>query len=59
MGVKAIKKMRGTVIVQDQRSAEHAGMPGAAERTGVVDFVLPLEEIAPALHTLVSRAPKR
>jgi two-component system, chemotaxis family, protein-glutamate methylesterase/glutaminase len=59
MGVKAIKKMRGTVIVQDPRSAEHAGMPGAAERTGVVDFVLPLEEIAPALHTLVSGAPKR
>jgi two-component system chemotaxis response regulator CheB len=59
MGVKAIKKMGGTVIVQDQRSSEHAGMPGAAERTGAVDFVLPLEEIAPALQMLVSGAAKR
>lgn len=53
MGVKAIKKTGGTVIVQDQRSAEFTGMPEAAERTGLVDFVLPLEEIAGALQTLV------
>ena len=59
MGVKAIKKMGGTVIVQDPRFAEHAGMPAAAERTGAVDFMLPLEEIASALHSLVSGAPKR
>jgi two-component system, chemotaxis family, protein-glutamate methylesterase/glutaminase len=59
MGVKAIKKMGGTVIVQDQRSSEYFGMPGAAVQTGVVDFVLPLEEIAPALQTLVSGQPRR
>ena len=53
MGVKAIKKTGGTVIVQDQRSAEFSGMPEAAERTGMVDFILPLEEIAAALQTLV------
>jgi two-component system, chemotaxis family, protein-glutamate methylesterase/glutaminase len=54
MGVKAIKKMGGTVIVQDQRSSEYFGMPGAAVHTGAVDFVLPLEEIGPALQTLVA-----
>ena len=54
MGVKAIKKMGGTVIVQDKETAEFFGMPDAALRTGSVDFVLPLAEIAPALHTLVT-----
>jgi two-component system chemotaxis response regulator CheB len=54
MGVKAIKKMGGTVIVQDEQSAEFYGMPGAAMQTGCVDFVLPLDEIAVALVTLVS-----
>ena len=54
MGVKAIKKMGGTVIVQDEQSSEFYGMPGAAIQTGCVDFVLPLGEIASALVTLVS-----
>jgi len=58
MGVKAIKKMGGTVIVQDRQSSEFAGMPGAAQQTGMVDFVLPLQEIALALQQLVrSSAP--
>ncbi len=54
MGVKAIKKMGGTVIVQDKASSEFGGMPEAAQQTGMVDFVLPLQEIAPALQTLVN-----
>ena len=54
MGVKAIKKMGGTVIVQDAETSEFFGMPEAAQRTGTVDFILPLHEIAPALQTLVS-----
>jgi two-component system chemotaxis response regulator CheB len=53
MGVKAIKKMGGTVIAQDQKSSEFFGMPDAAAQTGSVDFVLPLEEIPAALITLV------
>jgi len=52
MGVRAIKKMGGTVIVQDAKNAEFAGMPQAAEATGIVDFVLSLDEIAPALQKL-------
>lgn len=53
MGVQAIKKMGGTVIVQDEKTAEFFGMPGAAIQTGGVDFILPLDEVAPALVTLV------
>ena len=52
MGVKAVKKMGGTVIAQE--GSEFSGMPDAALRTGAVDFVLPLAEIAPALFTLVT-----
>lgn len=53
MGVEAIKKMGGTVIVQDQKTAEFPGMPSAAIKTGNVDFILQLEEISPLLVTLV------
>jgi len=55
MGVKAIKKMGGTVLAQDQRTSEFFGMPGAAIDSGSVDFILPLEEIAAALVTLVMK----
>lgn len=55
MGTRAIKKMGGTVIVQDQKSAEFSGMPQAAINAGSADFVLPLDEIASALVTLVMK----
>ncbi|MEH1951504.1 MAG: chemotaxis protein CheB [Nostoc sp.] len=53
MGVEAIKKMNGTVIVQDVKTAEFSGMPSAAINTGNVDFILPLDEISSTLVTLV------
>ena len=53
MGVRAIKKMGGTVIAQDEGSSEFFGMPAAAIETGDVDFVLPLQDIANALLKLV------
>jgi two-component system chemotaxis response regulator CheB len=53
MGLRAIKKMGGTNIVQDQKTSAFYGMPRAAIETGTVDFVLPLEDIASALVTLV------
>jgi two-component system chemotaxis response regulator CheB len=55
MGVRAIKKMGGTVIAQDKESSEFFGMPGSAIQTGSADFVLPLDEIAAALETLVMK----
>jgi two-component system chemotaxis response regulator CheB len=54
MGVRAIKKMGGTVIAQDEATSEFFGMPNAAINTGSVDFVLPLKEIPSALVTLVT-----
>src|SRR5215510_7832678 len=59
MGVRAIKKMGGSVIAQDEATSEFFGMPGAAIGTGCVDFVLPLEEIAGALLTLVNGVDQR
>jgi two-component system chemotaxis response regulator CheB len=53
MGLKAIKKMGGTVIAQDESSSEFFGMPSAAIASGNVDFVLALEEISSALMTLL------
>ena len=48
-GVRAIKKMGGLVIAQDQSTSEFFGMPEAAILTGQVDFILPITEIASAL----------
>jgi two-component system chemotaxis response regulator CheB len=53
MGVRAIKAMGGTVIAQDEETSEFFAMPSAAIETGTVDFVLPLDEIASALVSLV------
>ena len=53
MGVQAIKKMGGTVIAQNQKTAEYFGMPSAAIKTGKVDFILPLPEISSALISLI------
>jgi two-component system chemotaxis response regulator CheB len=53
MGIQAIKKRHGTVIAQDERTSKFFGMPGAAIQSGNVDFILPLDEIAGALVTLV------
>jgi two-component system, chemotaxis family, protein-glutamate methylesterase/glutaminase len=51
-GVREIHRHGGTVIVQDEATADFFGMPGAAIGTGDVDRVLPLEAIAPALIEL-------
>ena len=53
MGLRAVKKMGGTVIVQDERTSEFPGMPAAAIQTGTSDFILPLDEIGHAVTALV------
>jgi two-component system chemotaxis response regulator CheB len=57
-GIRAIRHSGGTVFAQNEASAEHFGMPGAAIDTGLVDAVLPLDELAQAVisHVLTHRA---
>jgi two-component system chemotaxis response regulator CheB len=53
MGVQAIHKMGGKVIVQDESTCEFFEMPKAAIQTGKVDFILPVSAIASSLIDLV------
>lgn len=53
MGIKAIKENGGTTIAQDERTSDYWGMPQAAIATGMVDFVLPIQDIAPAIIELI------
>jgi two-component system chemotaxis response regulator CheB len=53
-GACAIHDFGGIVLASDETSSEHFAMPAAAiERDDVVDYVLPVTEIAPALVALV------
>jgi len=54
-GVRAIRDHGGVTVAQDPATAEYNGMPSAAVKTGCVDLVLALGEIAPRLASLVSR----
>jgi two-component system CheB/CheR fusion protein len=53
VGVKAVKEAGGIILVQDPAEAEHASMPGAAIATEVVDFVLPVKQLAERLVELI------
>ncbi|MBF0549185.1 MAG: PAS domain-containing protein [Deltaproteobacteria bacterium] len=44
-GLKVIKSEGGLVLVQDEDSAKYNGMPRSAISTGMVDFVLPPDEM--------------
>ena len=45
LGIKAIKEAGGTVLVQDPRDAKFDGMPKNAISTGMVEMILPADEI--------------
>lgn len=53
-GVEAVKRMGGTVVVQDPDTSEFPGMPRAAVDTGCVDHTVPLSRIAETLVELVT-----
>jgi two-component system, chemotaxis family, protein-glutamate methylesterase/glutaminase len=53
LGLHAVKKMGGCIIVEDEATAEFSGMPHAAILTGYADRILPLAGIAAALVALV------
>ena len=53
IGVQIIKEKGGTVIAQDRPTSKDFSMPETSIKTGDVDFILPLDEIAPKLLELV------
>ena len=61
LGVRAIKEAGGTVMVQDEASAQFSGMPDSAGATGLADYILPPAAMARELlkfirHPFVARA---
>lgn len=54
IGVQLIKNMGGHVIVQDEATSADFSMPRSAIKTGQVDRVLPLPEIAPVIVKFIS-----
>jgi len=53
VGVRAVKEAGGIVLVQDPNEADYASMPRSAIATGVVDFVLPVRDLAKRLSDLI------
>lgn len=45
LGLKTVKREGGVTFAQDEKQAKYAGMPGSAISTGMVDYILPVEEI--------------
>jgi len=52
IGVRIIKEKGGKVIAQDRPTSQDFSMPETSIKTGDVDFILPLNEIAPKLSEL-------
>jgi two-component system CheB/CheR fusion protein len=56
LGLKAVKEIGGMAVVQDPTTADHDGMPTSALETGLVDYVLPPEEMGQQLICYVEHA---
>ncbi len=55
LGLRAINGGGGMSMVQDPASAKYDGMPGSAIKTGLTDFILPVEKMPEQLIGYVSR----
>jgi two-component system, chemotaxis family, CheB/CheR fusion protein len=53
LGVRAVKEAGGIILVQDPNEADYSSMPRSAIETGVVDFVLPVRDLAKRLGDLI------
>jgi two-component system, chemotaxis family, protein-glutamate methylesterase/glutaminase len=53
LGVQAVKAARGCVLAQDEATSVIFGMPAEAIRTGVVDQVVGIDEMYPAIEKYV------
>lgn len=56
LGLKEIKAAGGMTMAQNPRSAQHDGMPRSAIASGSADYVLPADQMAPALLTYLQHA---
>ncbi|MBB3221529.1 CheR family methyltransferase [Pseudoduganella umbonata] len=56
VGIERIKEQGGVALAQAPADAEHDGMPVAAIGTGMIDFVLPAEELPAKLAELWENA---
>lgn len=52
-GMKAIKKLGGATIAQNKATSAVYGMPKAVDEIGIVDYVLPFEEISKKIVEMV------
>ena len=52
-GVKAIKEADGMVMVQDPEQAKFDGMPKSAINSGMVDYILPVEEMGSEINRFI------
>ncbi|MFI5783341.1 chemotaxis protein CheB [Nocardia sp. NPDC051570] len=57
-GIRAIAHCGGTVYAQDVTTSAHYGMPGAAVDTTLVEQVLTLPDIPPAILAHIDNAPR-
>jgi two-component system, chemotaxis family, protein-glutamate methylesterase/glutaminase len=55
-GLLAISEAGGRTVIQDRKTCVVYGMPGAAEKLGAAQQILPVEEIAPAILSTFVRA---
>ncbi len=53
-GLKAIKETGGMAMVQEKEQARYEGMPASALATGLVDFELPVEDMADEIMKFAS-----
>jgi len=58
IGIKSIKAAGGMVMAQDPATTDSSSMPASAIQTGLVDFILPPEEMPEKLMDYVKSAHK-
>ncbi len=56
LGLRAIKESGGLIIVQDPATAAFDGMPRSAVATGLVDYVLPIDQMPRALLQYINHS---
>ncbi|GAA3968602.1 hypothetical protein GCM10022278_27940 [Allohahella marinimesophila] len=58
LGIQEVKQKGGLTVVQDPVEAEYDGMPRSAIDTGIIDLVLPLEEMVDYVLRFLKTQPR-